>query len=63
MCGDKRLPFRDSCFHASRPFGKVSFDGGKTTPVCLGTAVAQTTYTVTDLGTLGGTFGGAEGHE
>jgi hypothetical protein len=29
MCGDKRIPFRDSCPHAPRPFGKVSFDGGQ----------------------------------
>jgi probable HAF family extracellular repeat protein len=29
--------------------------------LCLGTAIAQTTYTVTDLGTLGGTFGLAWG--
>jgi probable HAF family extracellular repeat protein len=39
-----------------RKYCKFSFGLATLVLVCLGTAVAQTTYTVTDLGTLGGTL-------
>jgi probable HAF family extracellular repeat protein len=48
----------------SRRLGKVwklSFGLATLVLLSLGTAIAQTTYTVTDLGTLGGTFGCAMG--
>jgi probable HAF family extracellular repeat protein len=37
-------------------YWKVGFGLATLVLLCVGTAVAQTTYTVTDLGTLGGTF-------
>jgi probable HAF family extracellular repeat protein len=44
-----------------RKYGKLSFGLATLFLLCVATAVAQTTYTVTDLGTLGGTFGLAHG--
>ncbi len=41
-------------------YWKLSFGLAMLVLLCLKTAIAQTTYTVTDLGTLGGTFGVAE---
>jgi probable HAF family extracellular repeat protein len=44
-----------------RKYWKRSFGLATFVLLFLGTAVAQTTYIVTDLGTLGGTFGSAAG--
>jgi membrane protease YdiL (CAAX protease family) len=43
-------------------YWKVGFGLATLVLLCVGTAVAQTTYTVTDLGTLGGTFSVALTH-
>ncbi len=42
-------------------YSKLGFGVATLVLLCLKTAIAQTTYTVTDLGTLGGTFGVATG--
>jgi probable HAF family extracellular repeat protein len=39
-----------------RKYWKASFGLATFVLLCVGTVFAQTTYTVTDLGTLGGTF-------